>query len=92
MEAMIPELLEQFGPAIIPALIVFLISYREIKSLERRFEEHVEHHKEWEKNWETTLCHKIDKIYERLNPLSQSIYRMEGLLEASFGGKNAKSK
>jgi len=87
METMIPELLEQFGTSIIFALIAYLICNREIKSLERRFEEHTEHHKEWEKNWETTLCHKIDKIYERLNPLSQSIYKMEGLLEATFGGK-----
>jgi len=87
MEAMIPELLELFGTSIIPALIVLLICNREKKSLERRLEEHIEHHKEWEKTWESTLCHKIDKIYERLNPLSQSIYKMEGLLEATFGGK-----
>jgi len=83
MEAMIPEIIEQFGISAIPALIVFLILYSQIRTLERSFAKHVEHHKDFEDK----LLNKCDKIYDRLNPLNDLVNRIWGKMEA----KNDKS-
>jgi predicted nuclease with TOPRIM domain len=57
-----------------------LLSSR-IDQLEGSLSKHFGRHKETEQS----LCGKIDKVYERLNPLCDSINRIQGYIEAKHG-------
>jgi uncharacterized membrane-anchored protein YhcB (DUF1043 family) len=55
-----------------------------IENVEQGLSKHISRHVEYEKN----ICMKIDKIYERLNPMGDSVGRILGFMEA----QNAKGK
>jgi uncharacterized membrane-anchored protein YhcB (DUF1043 family) len=55
-----------------------------IENVEQGLSKHISRHVEYEKN----ICAKIDKIYERLNPMGDSVGRILGFMEA----QNAKGK
>ncbi len=55
-----------------------------IMKLENEFNKHLMTHNDLEKS----ICDKIDKLYERLNPMCDSVNRIQGYLEA----KNVKNK
>jgi len=57
---------------------------QQIARAEEMFGKHIARHNEWEKS----LCGKIDKLYDRINPLCDSINKIQGYLE----GKNVKSQ
>jgi len=78
METLIPELLKELGiPGIIAGLI-YLILKREIEHLKESFLKHINKHETYEKG----VCGKIDKIYDRLNPISDAVKKIEGYMEA----------
>lgn len=84
METILPEILEQTGIGALPALIVLLCCNIRMNAIEKSFAKHIEHHKDTEE----ILYGKFDKIYERLNPLSDSVNRILGYIEA----RNDKNK
>jgi len=99
MEAAIIDALLKMGAGGVPTAILFLYVLKsterrketrdaEIKILKDKIEaqkesftRHISHHQDFEKN----ICHKIDKIYDRLNPISDSVKKIEGYLEAKDG-------
>jgi hypothetical protein len=49
-----------------------------IDHMESSLARHISHQIDWEKS----LCGKIDKLYDRLNPLCDAVNRIQGFLEA----------
>jgi molecular chaperone GrpE (heat shock protein) len=49
-----------------------------ISSLKDDLIKHKSHHVDFEKN----MFDKIDKVYERLNPIGDSVYKIQGYMEA----------
>jgi hypothetical protein len=100
MEAMIEYILMNFGvPGMIGVGLYLMINHatkqrkeerdaqmnaqqQRIDLLERSFAKHIDRHEGWEKN----VFEEVKKIYERLNPISDSVNRIQGYLE----GKNDK--
>jgi len=101
METLMPEILTQLGiPGCISLLLYLLISretvhrkedrdaqmkllHGRMDMLESGLAKHIAHHLDYEKN----ICMKIDKIYDRLNPISDSVNKIQGYLEAQGNAK-----
>ena len=84
MEALLPDILRELGiPGVIAGLLYIILS-REIQHLKESFAKHINRHEAYEKG----VCGKIDDVYKRLNPISDSVNRILGYMEA----KNDKSK
>jgi len=49
-----------------------------IYNVEQGLSKHISRHVEFEKN----ICMKIDKIYDRLNPISDSVNKIQGYMES----------
>jgi hypothetical protein len=95
----IPEVLAQLGiPSGVAGLLYLIVnkeaSHRKedrdakmnaqdekIKSLESNLDRHVAKHDDWEK----TISGKTTQIYERLNPIGESVKKIEGYLEGMSG-------
>jgi len=102
MEAVIEYILTNFGvPGVIAVGLYLIINHstkqrkeerdaqmqvigKRIDMLEAGLAKHINRHEAYEKS----VCGKIDKVYERLNPISDSVNFIKGVLE----GKNDKSK
>jgi len=100
MDNLIPYILTNFGiPGGIAVILYYVIERatkqrkeerdvqmdslnRRMDALENSLTKHINRHEAYEKS----VCGKIDKIYERLNPISDSVNFIKGVLE----GKNDK--
>jgi len=100
METLILGLLAQLGiPSGVAVLLYFIIKRetehrkeerdsqikmqnQRMDTIEASLSKHINRHEAYEKS----VCGKIDKIYERLNPISDSVNFIKGVLE----GKNDK--
>lgn len=78
MEAMIPDILVKLGVGGISAAVVYLVLSSKIEALRNSLTKHISHHQDYEKN----ICHKFDKMYERLNPLCDAVNKILGYIEA----------
>jgi len=101
VEAMIPDIFKQFGVSGMLCVILYLVIRSsteqrkekrdaEIEVLTNKVDankesltKHINHHQDFEKN----VCHKIDRINDRLNPLCNDVSRILGYME---GKKNDK--
>jgi len=102
MDIVIPEILSQFGISGMLCVILYLVIRSsteqrkekrdaEIEVLTNKVEsnkesltKHINHHQDFEKS----VCHKIDRINDRLNPLCNDVSRILGYME----GKNDKGQ
>ncbi len=50
---------------------------KKILNQKESLEKHIMMHKEWEK----TLCSKIDKLYDRINPMCDALNKIQGYME-----------
>jgi len=101
MDPMLLDIIRELGLGSVSTLILYVVMSRstehrkadrdaqlevlssKVDANERSLTKHISQHQDFEK----TLCHKFDKMYDRLNPLSDSVNRILGYMEA----KNDKS-
>jgi len=57
----------------------FTLVRQEISGVDKRLDNHLNKHEEWEKN----LYQKIDRIYDRINPMADNMSKILGYMEAA---------
>jgi len=101
MDAMMPEIIQQFGISGVLCILLYLVIRSsteqrkekrdaEIEILSNKVEanrESLTKHIGHHQDFEKNACHKIDRINDRLNPLCNDVSRILGYME----GKNDKS-
>jgi|GEM_PF-5333517 len=91
MEEFVIWTLETYGPTGLLGLAVFFEWRRnvrlelQVELIKKAFAKHIDKHV----SFESELKHDITKVYDTLNPIAQSVSRIEGYMEAmqKFNGR-----